>query len=663
MEQLARIRHVCGLYTADHPAVDVACRQVAGAIRSACREGAVRAELLGDAGAADPVSRDLRNSDIGAVEFIRSIPATNLRKVGELLHAATREGLRGEGLARHVEKASGGAIRLEALQTAGLRAIAGARTQGATIGVQDVLHNLTGAGDIDPADLAVAIDSGALEGGLPGYEELTEHVKTLALQMADGPTLQRLRTFVAALSPKLRRQLLHLDPSQLSRSIALLERFAETMSLAEVLDAIEAIDQTPRPAPPEALMLMRRLLSIGEGSGVTDELERLKMRLEDSDFWTSDGVAGSVEELLQRRSDEIYASDEYNAHLRDLSRGVESPALGKPGSQVETIKIGRVACEVLRRSPDAPPGIGALQRVCDSLDDLIEAAEFELVFGAVLAASGAAYQRADESRRRSAEALLDRVRDPAVIDAVLAVIAARASLPPGAEALLGAAGREAVMQIARFLRTPEAQRARAPLASYLGSVSPEAIVSSLARLAEPNPKACHALLDAAARRSDVLEQAIGHARAEVRALAIDWLASARDAPAAELRMALLDPDERVRGVALGCIERHPKRAPVKDIGRILRAERGMPRFGPAERQRLVQILSQTDSGMRELGRSLRLLAGMLRPRHAARAQWLARALRPWADHPRIRLHMRTWKQSPGRLVLLGARLIGGGWRS
>src|SRR5690606_11855502 len=145
-----------------------------------------------------------------------------------------------------------------AMKTSLMGARPGARAEGLAIRVEDAMRALaTGAGPLAPADLAEAIERGELEPGGGGSDDLAEEVRELATQAPDGPTTARLREFVGALSPKLRRQLLSFDSARTLQSIELLDRFAETMSVAEVLDAIEAIDEASRPAPPEALMLVR----------------------------------------------------------------------------------------------------------------------------------------------------------------------------------------------------------------------------------------------------------------------------------------------------------------------------------------------------------------------------------------------------------------------
>ncbi len=665
LEGLSRIRHACALYSADHPAVDAAAREVAGRIRIACRAGSVRIDLLaeGAEGGADAMSRDLRARDICAVEFRRPLSATQTRRLGELLIAALKAGLTGESLGRHVERSTGGSIHLVAMKTSLMGARPGARAEGSAIRIEDAMRALaTGAGPLAPADLAEALERGELELGVGGFDDLVDEVRELATSAPDGPTTARLREFVGALSPKLRRQLLSFDSARTLQSIELLDRFAETMSVAEVLDAIEAIDEAPRPAPPEALMLVRRLISIDDG-GVSEELERLKLRLDESQFWSSAALEQSVEELLQRHSGQTYAPDDYNERLRELSGGVGGSTLANASARPDTVTMARVAGEVLAHTgPEAPAGAVAMRRVMDGLDDLVEGGEFELLFGAVRAASSVVYQRVDEAGRRAAEALLERVREPVVMDAVLAQTARAGALPPGAASLLTTCGKDGVAQVARFLVREDAGPGRAALGAWLAEVSDESVMHALERLAQPRPDAFGALLEATEKRPQLIDGLLAHSSAPVRAAAIEWISSGDRWRGDRLRSALLDESSAVRAIVITRLEQRPEQAPVKDIGRILRAERGLPRFGRGDRMRLVQVLAATEPGMKELGKSLRLLAGMIRPRAAARARWLAGALKPWADHPRIKTPMRAWKQSPGRLVLLASRVLAGGPR-
>jgi len=290
----------------------------------------------------------LHDLDVAAMEFRRGLDVDELKTFVLTLGNARRDGIKGAPL-------------VEALQQHGLRHIEITPIDYRVLNFADGARDKT---DDEPHDVwenlaTVLIDPQSIVGG--STEELAREVsREIARQEGAGVGLLRKRirrmslkidelapqdqqavrgrlgTFVAALNPGLRGDLLRVDPQRPTESVRTLDEFAELMPEPDLIDALQELDRIGARVPGQVLVLMNKLIRISHerptlASGISDTLDKWGVPSVPIKG-DSQELKGALEELFRQREALNCNPAPYQELLEDLSK-TELSDIGVPLEQ------------------------------------------------------------------------------------------------------------------------------------------------------------------------------------------------------------------------------------------------------------------------------------------------------------------------------------------
>jgi HEAT repeat protein len=443
---------------------------------------------------------------------------------------------------------------------------------------------------------------------------------------------ERFGQFVAALNPRLRYDLLRVDPRAPGASMELLEQLADVVPDADLIEVLQKIDRSGARVPSQLMTLMNKMVRISRtrptlASGLQSTLA--KWGISEAAFSVpSSSIGVALEEVFQRRDRLECNPEPYQDLLDDLSRNqlrVEDLSYEKRYRDPRDAEDVRVhAAEVATRVLNFPGGQqyrpALFGYVGAETDALIERGKFGVLQDAAVAAT--TYSQLDSESNdtyRAARGFLHELQNPECIASLLAQVRDRGELTDAATSLIRLGGGVALGGV---------------LDSACEELNPELTESLLRLAASFTPEE---LRQALVQRTERPWTSLRHLFPTIRELP--------DAMALQvLEKLLVHEEERVRLEALlavcdlerrhGAAERHLRRA----------LEDPSLQVVAAAIQRL---------GERETEGASEILAGYLMDTQGRRIEiafTVARALEPHRDDPEVQRALRQWRLCPAGLL-------------
>jgi hypothetical protein len=589
LQHLYRAYQKSSIYPSGHPAIpealDLAICGLEGVLadREALRIAADRDRLLVDrdhleesSGTLKSLATLLHDLDIAVLEFRPGINCSELESFVLTLGEARRDGVKGHRLVERLGEKQLQYLDVEPIDYDTLSFNEGARRKSTRADGTDVWGTLNAmltdppsaeaGGLADPEQLAEEVDRDIQEG--TGLEVVREHVSRLSRELNETGGKKRktgrdwMTRFVSALSPRLRRDLLRIDPRMPEESLALMTDLADLVPESDLLKALQQIDRVGARMPSQLLTLFNKLVRLSQSRpALRPELEKTLGR------W---GLPGSaldekeprlsevLSEVFQRRASTEFNPQPYQALLDDLSLNalsgdtVPSESLYRDPRAEEDVRLhsAQVAVRLLMRKGDDRHRPAIFARVATEIDLLLAGRKLDDVRDAAVSAHAYSLsQRARPETRRAGKTLLDALGDERPIRLILDHICESGKLSEAARVLLDRGGVAALGPILDTLNTRLPQAVEHQLQEIAAAQDPEVLAKVLRWRAERGGAALRPAFpvirrlapDVAAR---LLTPLLDHREVEVRSRALVALLAV-DEPASRvqhLRQGLADED-------------------------------------------------------------------------------------------------------------------------
>lgn len=700
LQAVYRGLNACSLYGVNHPAIHQAAVAAEGELAGALSGGqtilvGITAEeiVLGDvaltpADALTPIAGLFHRLDIAGIELRGELDAAGFESLSRELSRARAGTHKGVELAEQVGSATGGRVRLVPVDYTPLRLVEGAKQRGADDDsrsadwcalVTAITHGLgtgVGGGLMSPEALAAELNGQGLSGDAEQFEAIRGQLQRLAggagssVSEEHQETLGKLRSFVGALKPDLRRSLMRVNPADPGGSFNLLGGLADSLPVSEVMAALETVDRESMRPTDEAMRLFQKMAGLcGRAEENRDSLAGFlkgwqEQREASGDDESADSLGGVLEELFQQRSTQEYSPQEYQSQLDNLSASARDGIGDGFETRMATENLrghaAEIALEISGGGEDGDDddfGPGMFRHLSGATDLLLQGERY----GRLLAATRAAKERIDVAGEgastHEARAWLDGLGGPGRVEAVLNRLCVEGVVNKDAAELLRLIGPAALPAVARYMAggLPETARHAARrlltanddeslkrLVDGLVGQGADVLERVLPVIAELPPERCRSLVEPLLSDADVRTRRSAFGVLE-RGCSF-W-------PARFLQAGLSDSDTGVQGIAVGQLARQKDSETMRLLGAFLegRLDQNEP---PAELyERVVDVLAGSgERGVELLCESLRSMSWCLRPRRAAYSRRLSRCLRRHAEGPSVRRAILYWRVSISRLV-------------
>ncbi|HKQ62590.1 MAG TPA: hypothetical protein VJS92_14970, partial [Candidatus Polarisedimenticolaceae bacterium] len=660
LQSLYRAYQKSSIYPPGHPAIPAALQQAAEQFASALPPdspvclGVGRDQLtlggqpLSEAtGALRSLAGLLHDLDLAALEFDAGVTPEELGRFLVALGDARREGQRGAAVVAALEREQLAHVRGVPVDYQLLNFEEGARDDAAAA-PENVWDNLnamltepTAEADAAPSPTVLAAEvedvirshEGAGMGILrKRMQRLNRTASTLSPKQREA-TRKRMAEFVSALNPKLRRDLLRVDPAGAEESLALMTELADDLPDPDLLEALQEIDRTGGRLPDQLLSLFNKLMRLSHVRPVA--ATTLRDTLDNWGVPTLDvateqqRLRAALEEVFQRRSRIDCIPQPHQDLLDNLSRRdqAEPPAAitscyRDPRDPVDVrLHAAELAVRLLNQPGGDALRPGILQHAAGTTDLLLAHRKFEAVRDAAVAARTASLVKHESDvMRRLARGYLDEFKTPARLTRVLEE-ALKADVPPEAAlSLLALGGSPAVDAVLDTLDTVLLPPARHALERFLVERGPEELRRAVEARAPRGWSALRSLFRVL-RRLDpahglpILERLFRHPDVRVRRDALFALQETdrrSGAPEQHLARALGDKSRRLAAIALKRLTRLEGYAVIEVLANFLegRLAGGLP---PPElgRWAAASLLERDEVGIARLAAGLEHLSSGL----------------------------------------------------
>jgi hypothetical protein len=693
------------IYPEGHPSVPAALDLAVCGLAGLLRDGdSVRLAIGRDAisidgerieertGVLGTLAELLHGLDVAAVELRHGIDRAQLRAFVLALGQARREELRGKQLVELLASKQLEHLELAPLDYDAFAFTEGAREPGEGAPAPDAWDalgaTLTDASPdalpIAPEQFAREVDQDLREGS--GIEEVRARIGKLSRDIDAAPPDRRrsgrdwISRFVSSLNPKLRRDLLKVDPHLPEESLALLTELADVVPEGDLIDALQQIDRAGARMSSQLGILVQKLMrqvherprvdAAGGGlvhaSGERNPPGR-KGRDGDDTPSTKRRLREALREVFERRSDREFNPQPYQRLLEGLSQdelgGESVPSQDRyrdPRDAGDTrLHAAQVAVRTLVHKGGLQHRGAIFERVAADTDLLLRHHKLDAVRAAAIsAAAHAESEIVDDATKRSARTLLDGLADENRMRSVIDDATGRGKLTGSARALLARGGVAAVGAILEAL----SGRLDDDLAQALEQVAAEHAPRRLSRalawrlerggdalaplfgvIRRLQPEAARPLLEEIAARAD----SENRGRALVALLTIDGPGAADE----RLDAALDDDDPGFVEIALRALAARETERSTELLGSYVAGDRSgrAPDLGCG--MLAARTLSHRGApGRARLAAALRGLNGSLRPSRVRLAVRVYDLLAAHRDEEGVAGALRAWRRSPASLV-------------
>jgi hypothetical protein len=699
LQSLYRAYQKTSIYPRGHPSVPEALK---GAIqdlnsvfekRECVAVGVARDHLLIDgqtltesSGTLNAFARLLHDLDVVAVKFHPGLDAEELEAFILALGKARADGVKGGALVESLVQGRVTHLDVTPIDYAAFTFADGARVEPAERDAQDLWENLsnmlaesdTATDEADPAQLATEIsqDIELHEGTGIGrlresVREASEHIESCR---PDWRALarERLAKFVSALNPRLRHDLLRVDPRTPGESMQLLSQLADVVPDAELIEVLQKIDRSGARVPSQLMTLMNKMVRISRtrpalASGLESTLA--KWGISKAAFSVpSTNIGGALEEVFQRRDRLECNPEPYQDLLDDLSRvqlRVELSSYEERYRDPRDAKDVRVhAAEVATRVLNVPGGQqfrpALFGYVGAETDALIDRGKLGTLQDATVAATTYSQMESESNDTyRAARGFLHEFKDPERIARVLERVRAEGELSEAATSLIRLGGTESlgrVLDCACAEITPELSES---LLRFAASFTPDELRQALEERVELGWSSLKQLFPTIRTLPDamalqVLEKLLSHDEERVRVealLAVCDLERRQRAAERHLRRALEDSSLQVVATAIRRLGEIDSERATQILAGYVRGNLGRVKSRPAFARRAVKhVIRRGKEGRARLLRCLGELSWSVTPRKIELASIVARALEPYRDDRVVQRALRHWRLCPAGLL-------------
>lgn len=477
----------------------------------------------------------------------------------------------------------------------------------------------------------------------------------------------RLASFIAGLSPELRRQLLHVDPSASARKLDFLADMADALPDTTLMEVISDLDRQGERISDSFLGLLNRLVGLSVREPSLRELTETKLVSiglpRGLTLMDPVHMRAMLDQALRHRRDGDFTPSDHETTIERLSGGVAAAA--QPWSQYReraspesvSARVADIVLRLLVAAPDHPDAAAYLRRLAVEAPRALAAGRFDQLHETASSLRDLLVLRryVPSEVPQLIEGYLAFLRQPATMRTLLTAIESSGwPPPPPAVGLVRIASPEAaVLALERIAELP-AGDARGQLADVVAKLKPDVLGEVVTRARTAGGAALDGLFLLLARpetpgRIDCAQTFIGNRDPAVRLRALSLLIEADERPGQRERYllrALNDAAAPVRDFAIEAT-RHAGDARAVNALRDFLLSRSQGQADASARQRALAVLGAmaTPEARAALADLLHARRFSLRPRDV-RVCLAAATLLAATDDERLRAAAHSWKRSP-----------------
>ncbi len=699
--------HKTTIYPMGHPvvrgAVERARDRLAEALasRSPLRVGVARDHFLLDRvpmtdgpATLGVLAQLLHDLDVAVLELHAGISSAEiesfLRRIGE----ARRSGKGGTALASALDEDKIENVRIFPIDYHGLSFVAGpVASSEKEAGKQDIweclvlrLADLTDSSSSDPRDLAEEINRQMADDEGVGTGLLRREVQSVGQKMhgMDAPERAALRTrlasFVTALTPGLRQDLLRIDPREADGSAPLLAEITPDLPDSVLAEILHEISKQGERVHEQLVDFLNKLSHVSpeQASGQASLESALQRWGAAAETITDDPQAlhSALRAILTRGSKSDCIPREYRAVLDDLTHRQLSPVATTlltryrdPQEPKEVLAQSvEIAVRLLTDEESDEHVKDILGFVEAAIDPLLGAGRFHPVLEAVVAARAVGGREGGrEDARQAAADFIGQFSEAKRIDLIVEQVRRSEGLPVSVEPLLALGGTHALDRILDGLGTDAGPTATNALQHVAVGMSRDTLTQVLESRAKEGWDRLRPMfplfrLMAPEDARGFLESLRTHPDPRVRREALSLLCqvdSLPGAPEAHLRRALGDSVPSLVATAVRSLAALGTREALDALGEYLEGSMSGVTPDPIHVRRVVSaMLGWGSDGLDRLCRSLMVLRAGFQPSKARVGWMITKLLEVYEQDPRVARARLRWWLSPAGVVSLF--LPGGG---
>ena len=475
----------------------------------------------------------------------------------------------------------------------------------------------------------------------------------------------RLASFIAALSPELRGQLLHVDPSASARKLDVLADVAEALPDTMLLEVISDLDGRGERISDSFLGLLNKLVCLSVREPELRELTETKLvsigMPRGLTLMDPVHMHAMIEQALRHRREPDFTPSDHQTTIERLSSGTLTPA--RPSSRYDDLAspelvsahVADIVLRLLVSAPDHPDAAAYVRRLTSEAPRALAAGRFSQLHEAASSLRDLLVLRryVASDVPQLIEDHLAFLRQPATIRTLLSAVENAGAPPPAPVAGLVriASPEAAVLALDRIAELP-AGEARDHMADLIARLKPEAFNELVTRARAAGGPTLDGLFILLSRpetpaRVDCALTFIGNRDPSVRLRALSLLIDADERPGQReryLERALRDAAAPVRDFAIEAARHAGDARAVSALRAFLLSHDASD---ASARLRAVTVLAGlgTPEGCVALADLLRARHLALRPRDV-RVCLAAASLLAASDDAGSRTAARAWQHSP-----------------
>jgi hypothetical protein len=710
LEGLSRAYEKTTIYPTGHPAVTAALTLAADRFEVALRENdpivaliardhfMVADEPLAEASdALTSLAAMLFELDIAALEFCGGLTVAELEHFIRALGGARQGGFKGVALVEALSNGGGHSVRARAIDYDAPGFSEDMRNLEEQQPDRDIWENVSriladpepAIDRLSPEELAEEVSQEIREQEGTGVGLLKKrihglHRHTRSLELPKRKEIQRrISAFVTSLSPKLRRDLLRVDPEWPEESIELMTKVVDQLPDSDLLRTLQELDHIGARMPDQLWTLLNKLVRISNkrptlASGLQERLSRWGIPSATL-AGSPDSLRSALQEVFQKRARSDFIPQTHRTLLDNLSRqtidvgefNCDDRYRDPRDSDAVRLQASEIAVRLLRGTSGERHRAGIFAFLASASDSLIQHRNLEVIRDAALSArTYSMLQSESEENRRAADGFLEEFRSDRRISLLLKHGISEEGYEEAALALLSLGGQPALDSILDLLADGVPEAAAADLASFAKGRNMQALWRAVASRMPRGWRSLRPILELLteipADDAFALLETIGrHHEPRVRRHALDLLCRRDRRPGSLMKhilRGLRDESPRVAAVALRRLIELEDDDSCDLLRDYLEGEiTGTPPSPGYARLAAGGLLEKDDHGFDHLCRSLDKLRRGINPRRLIVAGIIAQALKSRQDVPLVKRSLRSWKLSPSRILAMllpGARVKG-----
>lgn len=698
LQSLYRAYQKTSIYPKGHPAIPEALVEAIGGLETAFGDeaqtlfvGVTRDRLmLADevldegTGALPAMAMLLHDLDVAGICFRRGLQAEELRSFVLFLGRARTENVKGASLVEAIRRERLPHVELNAIDYRALRFDEGPRSAADPGSEKTAWESLNASltGDAEgrapsPEQMAeqvcAEIDGGAGDslGVLRSRIEGVQQAMKGAREDERAAYRRRMAKFVSALSRRLRVDLLRVDPQAPGRSLSSMADLADVMPDADLIEALQQIDQEGARVPGQLMTLMNKLVRLSHGrpslaAGLEDTLR--KWGLNGSILTREPTVLReALEEVFRRRDRHSFNPQPYQDLLDKLSRsrleGDDVPSLELYRDPQDRADVRMHKAEIAMRLLSAPGGgqyrAALFAQAGSAMDGLLDRRKFDAIRdAAVVARAYSLVKRESNTTRRAAKGYLSSFMDEDRIRRILDGILTDGEAPDPALTLLNLGGVMALGHVLNVLAEDPPPRVAGALRRFAANRGAEDLSRVLKWRFERGWAALCPIFGVIREldRGDatpLLEKLLDHEDFKVRREALLALLELDDRSGRierHLLRGLSDDNDKFVNVVIRCLGRlEGPRALDLLAGHLEGRYSRAPQRGSARRAAL-HLAHKGEPGIERLCKVLDAVSQSLSPAKIQRARMIRVVLAGHRDAEPVREILGRWKRSVAGIV-------------